>query len=131
MFEAYINELRLLRRRALDLDPGSFQHIQTSRDPDSKLSASSGWTLWAAGIDNQRVAIAWPWGLIRQGIPAIDPMQIQSNLLLLDPDERPMTEYQALGELVHVVNRLEWHAYAQDACGEPSRPGPPHRGHEG
>ena len=119
MFEAYINKLRLLRRHASELDPTAFHHMQTIRDPKSKLAAYSGWAIWIAGSDRESIAISWPWGFIQHGIPAIDPLQIQSNLLLLDASERPLPEYQALGVLVHVVNRLEWHMHAREACGEP------------
>jgi len=117
MFEAYINELRLLRRHASDLDPGAFHHLQTIRDPASTLSAYSGCAIWVAGSGDGSIAVAWPWAFIQQGIPAIDPLRIQSNLLLLDAADRPLPEYQALGVLVHVVNRLEWHVHAREACG--------------
>jgi hypothetical protein len=119
MFEAYINDLRLLRRNASELDPGEFHHVQTIRGPQSTLAALSGWTLWLAGSTADRIALAWPWALIQHGIPAIDPLQIQSNLLLLDQAAQPMREYQALGVLVHVVNRLGWHVHAREASGEP------------
>lgn len=119
MFEEYINQLRLLRRYAPDLDPAAFRHVQTIRDPASKLAAYGGWALWAAGIDSQSIAIAWPWGFIQHDIPAIDPLQIQSNLLLLDAFDSPLPEYQALAVLVHVANRLEWHVHAREACGKP------------
>lgn len=119
MFEAYLNKLRLVRRHASQLDPADFRHDQTIRDPASKLAACSGWALWTTGLDAQSIALSWAWGFIQHGIPVIDPLQIQSNLLLLDAAERPLPEYQALGVLVHVVNRLEWHMHAREACGEP------------
>ena len=119
MFETYINELRLLRRSGLDLDPATFRHVQTIRDPANKLAAYSGWALWTAGDCRESVAVAWPWGLIQHGIPAIDPLQIQSNLLLLDAVGHPLPEYQGLATLVHLVNRLAWHSHALEACGEP------------
>ena len=119
MFETYINELRLLRRNALDLEPATFRHVQTIRDPHNKLATDSGWALWTAGEYLESVAIAWPWGLIQHGIPAIDPLQIQSNLLLLDTVGHPLPEYQGLATLVYLVNRLAWHSHALQACGKP------------
>jgi len=116
MFESYINKLRLLRCHATDLKARDFRHRQTVWDPQSKLGACSGWTLWVTGSDSDASAIAWPWGFIEHGVPAIDPMQIQSNLLLLDAAGRPVPGHQALGVLVSVVNCLEWHLHAREAC---------------
>lgn len=119
MFEAYINELRLLRRNSLDLDAANFRHVQTTRDPENRLAARSGWALWTAGSYRESVAISWPWGVIQHDIPAIDPLQIQSNLLLLDTTGRPLPEYQGLATLVHLVNQLAWQSYALESCRKP------------
>ena len=93
--------------------------MQTVRDAHNKFSACSGWAIWIAGGGTAGIAIAWPWAFIEPGVPAIDTMQIQSNLLLLDAAERPLPEYQALGVLVHVVNSLDWHTHARKVCSEP------------
>lgn len=119
MFEAYINGLRLLRRKAVDLDPAAFNNLETIRDQSLALAPYAGWSLWIAGTANERVALVWPWGIIQHGIPAIDPLQIQTNLLLLDDSGCPLPEYQSFAALVHTVNRLEWHGLARTACGLP------------
>ena len=84
MFEAYLDGLRLLRRRASELDPNTFFQLDTALDPQGKLANCSGWSLWAGGCESERIGLLFPWGFIQHGIPAIDPLRIQTNLMLLD-----------------------------------------------
>jgi hypothetical protein len=122
MFETYINGLRLLRRRASQLDPNAFFELETVRDTHGKLATCSGWSLWAGGAGTERIGLLWHWGFIQYDIPAIDPMRIQTNLLLLDDSEHMISEYQAVGALVNLINHLRWQDHARAACGDPGLP---------
>ena len=116
MFEAYINGLRLLRRRLLDLDPSVFRHRRTVRDPTNLSGVSGGWSSWTTGAGSGVVALAWPWFIIQRGALALEPMGIQSNLLLLDAADQPLSETQTMAALLALVNRLDWHPHAEWAC---------------
>jgi hypothetical protein len=117
MFEAYINGLRLQRRKMRDLNPSTFRHRRTVVDRPSPTGASSsGWSSWIAGVRSEVIAIAWPWAIIQHGVPALDPMRIQSNLLLLGRDDRMLNEQQTLGALLVLVTQLDWHPHALKAC---------------
>lgn len=117
MFEAYLNSLRLARRHVVDLEPSAFRHLQTVRDPKSKLANCSGWSLWVADVGIQSFAVAWPWGIIEYGIPVADALGIQSNLLLLDDAGSIVAENLASAIHVQLVESLDWRDQARSICG--------------
>jgi hypothetical protein len=116
MFEYVLDELRLRRFMQADLDPALFRHLRTVKSSEAPEKQCNGWALWVAGESKDTVALAWPWSFIQPGVPAIDPLKIQSNLLLLDDKGELLSEYQTVATLVYLVNRLDWNSQANTAC---------------
>jgi hypothetical protein len=116
MYEAYIDGLRLERRLATELNASGFRPEALAADAIVDPARRSGWALWVAGEPEHLVAIAWPWAFIEMGIPAINPVQIQTNVMLVDQAGRPLSESDALGALVNLVNQLAWQVHARRAC---------------
>lgn len=117
MFEAYLDSLRLVRCHARDLEPSAFRHMQTVRDPNSKVAACGGWSLWVADSGSENFAVAWPWGIIEFGIPVADTLGIQSNLLLLDDTGTILHENLASAICLRLVESLDWRIQARSICG--------------
>ena len=113
MFEAYINGLRMLRVRASTLDAAAFYARKTVCERGS--SSLRGWSSWAAGRDCDTMAVSWPWMLIADGVVALDPMRIQSNLLVMDDLDKPLGEHSSTKVLLAIVDRMPWQRYALKA----------------
>lgn len=120
MFEAYINALRMRRMQVHELSVLGFRHLRTVC-PESNDSAVQrvGWSKWVSDADNAPVGLVWCWGEIQHGAIAIDPFQIQSNLLLLCGRGKPLSEGEAMSVLVSLVSRLDWQPFARKAAKAP------------
>lgn len=116
MFEYVLDELRLRRFMQADLDPASFRHLRTVKSSRAHEEQCTGWALWVAGASKDTVALAWPWSFIHPGVPAIDALKIQSNLLVLDLKGEPLSEYQTVGALVYLINSIDWNCKANAVC---------------
>jgi len=116
VFEYVLDELRLRRFMQADLDLASFRHLRTVKSLRTHEEQCTGWALWVAGASKDTVALAWPWSFIHPGVPAIDPLKIQSNLLVLDVKGEPLSEYQTVGALVYLINSIDWNCKANAVC---------------
>lgn len=75
-------------------------------DPGSILS---GQILWATDVKMARVGIAWRWAQLRDDVVVIlNPMDVSSNLALVDDLGIPLAASQQLCQLHLVIHDLPW-----------------------
>ncbi len=101
------------RVRANTLDAALF----TVRKTVCERSCPSlrGWSSWVAGRDSETLALNWPWGLIAEGVVALDPLRIQSNLLMIDDFDQPLDERASTRVLIELIDRMPWQGSAMKA----------------
>lgn len=76
---------------------------------DSANDGRSGRSIWGASIDGRRVGIEWEWEL-RDDVRLVlsDPMAVDTNVLLLDANNRLLGELEAMIELGQAIRELPW-----------------------
>jgi hypothetical protein len=64
----------------------------------------------------RQVGIAWDWAEVRASVVAVaDPMQVLSNMILVDDVGAVMTRSKAVLHLNSVIHFVEWQARLLDA----------------
>lgn len=77
-----------------------------SKTPAGRLS---GQVLWGARVSGKQIGIAWDWAEVRRRVVVIaDPMQIITNLVLLDDSGNALTYQSSLLQVHNVIHQLEW-----------------------
>jgi len=92
----------LARMRPLDPRPGG------GRRP------RQGQTLWAATHQGLPLGLAWDWAEVRdESVALSDPMNVLSNVRLVDDDGLPLAGSQRLVHLNSAVHELDWQAHVR------------------
>lgn len=85
-----------------------FTHLGTNISEDSP-HLRCGQALWGLRVGSQMVGIAFEWAEAARGVPVLaDPMQILSNVTLLDDDGRPLDDSARIVELNTAVHEIDW-----------------------
>jgi hypothetical protein len=81
----------------------------TVRIDDSRGGLCSGEVVWTAESAPVPISIAWEWTEIRPDIVALfDPMNILSNVALVDDDGMTLGRSKRMLHLNNLVHRLAW-----------------------
>lgn len=73
------------------------------------LASARGETIWVGDIDGQQVGVAWEWVEVgRAGVAIADPMQVLSNVVLVDRSGLMLDEDSTLIKLNEVIHELPW-----------------------
>jgi hypothetical protein len=60
-------------------------------------------------VSGKQIGIAWDWAEVRRRVVVIaDPMQIITNLVLLDDSGNALTYQSSLLQVHNVIHQLEW-----------------------
>jgi len=67
-----------------------------------------GQALWAANHDGAPLGIAWDWAEVRRDVVALcDPMNVLSNVRLVDDDGEPLGEAERMVHLNSAMHALD------------------------
>lgn len=81
---------------------------------DSRSGLRSGQEVWSAEADGESIHIAWEWTEIQRDVVALfDPMNILSNVALVDGQGHELARSRRMLHLNNVVHELGW----RDALG--------------
>jgi hypothetical protein len=79
-----------------------------------------GQVLWGTECKGQPVGLAWDWAEVRADVPALsDPMNVLSNVQLLDEQGECMDEGMRIVHLNTAVHGLGWQRHT---CGDGLEP---------
>lgn len=93
---------------------GRFTHLGTNISEESPQQRC-GQALWGLRVGSQVVGIAFEWAEAARGVPVLaDPMQILSNVTLLDDDGRPLNDAARIVELNTAVHEIDWQQQLAD-----------------
>lgn len=97
-----IDDLPMLARR--------LRHRATLDHPRPRgWELRAGQTLWVTELDGRQAGLCWEWGEVRPGVVALaDPMQLRSNVELVDAQGRPLDASLCVLHLNSVVYGLDW-----------------------
>lgn len=85
-----------------------FTHLGTHIDEET-TGTRSGQALWGLRVGKDVVGLAFDWAEITRGVPVLsDPMQILSNVALLDDQGQPLPEAARIVELNTAVHEIDW-----------------------
>ena len=77
-----------------------------------------GQVLWGTRMAGRQVGVAWDWTEVRASVVAVaDPMQVLSNMLLVDDVGAVMERSTVVLHLNAVIHHVEWQARLLDAPG--------------
>lgn len=85
-----------------------FKHLGTHVAEDAD-GVRSGQALWGLHVGENVIGLAFDWAEITRGVPVLsDPMQILSNVALLDEQGQPLPESDRIVELNTAVHEIDW-----------------------
>ncbi|TXG96593.1 MAG: hypothetical protein E6R08_09060 [Nevskiaceae bacterium] len=89
---------------SVEVIAGGLEHLQTTADADRK----SGTTRWECVGSDGRGWFEWDWvEVMPQVLAQANPMEVRTNLVLLDDHGRPLTQaarIRALSTLVYLLS---------------------------
>jgi hypothetical protein len=73
-----------------------------------------GQALWAAEHDGYPLGLAWDWAELRADVVALrDPMNVLSNVHLVDDEGAPLDDAARIVHLNSAVHELDWQAHVR------------------
>lgn len=73
-----------------------------------------GQTLWAATHQGLPLGLAWDWAEVRdESVALSDPMNVLSNVRLVDDDGVPLAGSQRIVHLNSAVHELDWQVHVR------------------
>jgi len=99
---------------------GKLRHLGTSlQTSDGESGLRCGQVIWGTDDGSGRIGLAWDWAEVRAEVVAlVDPMNVVSNLALVDDDGRPLSEQQRILHLNCLIHELDWQPHV---CTSPAR----------
>lgn len=86
----------------------NFTHLGTHIDEEA-AGTRSGQALWCLHVGKELVGLAFDWTETTPGVAVLsDPMQILSNVALLDDRGQPLDESARIVELNTAVHEIDW-----------------------
>lgn len=78
----------------------------------AEARARQGQVLWGTRMAGRQVGIAWDWAEVRGNVVALaDPMQVLSNMVIVDDVGAVMEKSNALLHLNTVIHHVEWQSH--------------------
>ena len=78
--------------------------------PDDR--GRQGQVLWGTRMAGRQVGIAWDWAEVRGDVVALaDPMQVLSNMVIVDDVGSVMEKTRALLHLNTIIHNVEWQSH--------------------